>query len=99
MQFNHSDPKSHLNPDEKRTQEATNGSLTVEIDELDDENRAFVAFVRNQDKDNEYVVKAVHDDIMCSCPDFHYRGADQGMACKHMLATFLKIENERQNGE
>ena len=91
MQFDQSDPKSHLNPKEDRTQRATDGSLRVHLDEHTAD--GFVAFVYNDEKGSEHIVKAVGSSIMCSCPDFYYRGADEEMCCKHILASFLKVEN------
>jgi len=97
MQFNRDNPKTHLSPDGSRTQKATSGSLSVELDEFTDE--TVIAFVHNNDSGSEYLTKIVGDEAACVCPDFQYRGVDTDTPCKHLLALFLKIENERQNGE
>jgi len=97
MQFDTTNPKNHLNPEESRTQKATSGSLRVELDEFTDE--TVIAFVHNDDSGSEYLTKIVGDEAACVCPDFQYRGVDTDTPCKHLLALFLKIENERSEEE
>ena len=92
MQFDRDDPETHLNPAHDRFQRACDGSLSIELDEYTE--RVVVAFVYNDENDSEHIVKAVNDDVYCSCPDFNHRGIKEDMYCKHIFITFLKMLKE-----
>ena len=97
MQFDRDEPETHLDPKHDRFQRACDGSLRIELDEYTE--RVVIAFVRNVENDSEHIVKAVGNDVYCSCPDFNYRGIKQGMYCKHILRVFLQMANGDEQPE
>jgi len=97
VQFDRDDPETHLNPEHDRFQRACDGSLSIELDQYTE--RVVVAFVYNVENDSEHIVKAVNDDVMCSCPDFYHRGVKEDMFCKHILRVFLQMANGDEQPE